>query len=62
MPASGRDHADACLDRDRVDLGDLEPGDRMRPDLPGLLALTVARRLKAMGQARYRNDGRPPAD
>lgn len=34
----------------------------MRPDLPEghCYALTLARRLKAMGQARYQNDGRPP--
>jgi protein gp37 len=34
--------------------------DRISPGCDNCYALTLARRLKAMGQARYQNDGRPP--
>ena len=45
-----------------MDRGDLESHHRLRPRSPGCdncYALALAKRLKAMGQAKYQNDGDP---
>ena len=46
-----------------MDRGNLESHYGLRPTLPGCdhcYALTLARRLKAMGNPKYQNDGLPP--
>jgi protein gp37 len=49
-------------DEDRVDRGHVESDDRLRSDFAWLrpcYALTLAKRLKAMGAKKYQNDGDP---